>query len=65
MRTTVCALAICAALMHSQQAPVPAPQAVADDPIKTLVGRLNLEKYKATIKGLTRFGDRRQGTQAA
>ncbi len=27
-----------------------------------LVGRLDLERYKATIKGLTRFGDRRQGT---
>ena len=27
-----------------------------------LVGRLDLEKYKATIKGLTQFGDRRQGT---
>jgi hypothetical protein len=33
-----------------------------DDPIKTLVERLDLEKYKATIKGLTQFGDRRQGT---
>jgi hypothetical protein len=33
-----------------------------DDPVKVLVGRLNLERYKATIKGLTRFGDRRQGT---
>src|SRR5262245_11017265 len=32
------------------------------DPIVTLVGRLDLEKYKATIKGLTQFGDRRQGT---
>jgi hypothetical protein len=32
------------------------------DPVKVLVGRLDLEKYKATIKGLTRFGDRRQGT---
>ncbi len=32
------------------------------DPVKALVGRLDLEKYKATIKGLTRFGDRRQGT---
>jgi hypothetical protein len=32
------------------------------DPIKVLVGRLDLEKYRATIKGLTRFGDRRQGT---
>jgi hypothetical protein len=33
-----------------------------DDPVKTIVGRLELEKYKATIKGLTQFGDRRQGT---
>ena len=32
------------------------------DPIKTLVGRLDLERYKATIKSLTQFGDRRQGT---
>ncbi len=32
------------------------------DPVKVMVGRLDLEKYKATIKGLTRFGDRRQGT---
>jgi len=35
---------------------------VPDDPIRTLVGRLDLERYKATIKGLTQFGDRRQGT---
>lgn len=34
----------------------------ADDPVRMLVGRLDLEKYKATIKGLTQFGDRRQGT---
>ena len=27
-----------------------------------MVERLDLEKYKATIKGLTQFGDRRQGT---
>src|SRR5438477_5720009 len=32
------------------------------DPVKTLVERLDLERYKATIKGLTQFGDRRQGT---
>jgi Peptidase family M28 len=32
------------------------------DPIQLMVGRLDLEKYKATIKGLTKFGDRRQGT---
>ena len=30
--------------------------------ITALVGRLDLERYKATIKGLTEFGDRRQGT---
>ena len=40
----------------------PAAQAPAEDPIRTLVSRLDLERYKATIKGLTRFGDRRQGT---
>src|SRR2546423_14709991 len=34
----------------------------ADDPIRVLVGRLELERYKATIKSLTEFGDRRQGT---
>jgi hypothetical protein len=41
------------------------PQAQAQavpDAIKVLVDRLDLERYKATIKGLTQFGDRRQGT---
>jgi hypothetical protein len=48
----------------AQQAPqVPAAAAPpADDPVRTLVAALDLEKYKATIKGLTQFGDRRQGT---
>src|SRR5436309_6776095 len=45
------------AVLASQQQRDPAP-----DPIHVLVGRLDLEKYKATIKGLTQFGDRRQGT---
>jgi peptidase M28-like protein len=36
----------------------PAP----DETAQALVARLGLEKYKATIKGLTQFGDRRQGT---
>jgi hypothetical protein len=40
----------------------PALGQAPDDPVRTLVQRLDLEKYKATIKGLTRFGDRRQGT---
>jgi len=34
----------------------------APDPVAALVARLDLEHYKATLKGLTRFGDRRQGT---
>ena len=50
---------------NSLAAPAPAsnePASPRVDPIKILVGRLDLEKYKATIKGLTQFGDRRQGT---
>jgi hypothetical protein len=34
----------------------------ADEFVKTLVGQLTLDRYKTTIKELTRFGDRRQGT---
>ncbi len=30
--------------------------------VQALVQQLDLERYKATIKGLTQFGDRRQGT---
>ena len=32
------------------------------DPIKIMAARLDLAQYKATVKGLTQFGDRRQGT---
>jgi hypothetical protein len=32
------------------------------DPTRALVGRLDLERYKATIRGLGQFGDRQQGT---
>src|SRR5213083_2081740 len=39
-----------------------AASAEIDNAATTLVGRLDLEKYKATIKGLTQFGDRQQGT---
>ena len=34
-----------------------------DETVRALLGRLDLEKYKATIKDLTQFGDRRQGTE--
>ena len=38
-------------------------QTAEEEGIRTLVSRLSLENYKATLKGLTQFGDRRQGTQ--
>src|ERR1043166_4352630 len=48
---------------RGDQPPAPVPAAAQiDEGIKTMVGRLDLEKYKATVKGLTQFGDRRQGT---
>src|SRR5437879_6869442 len=44
-------------------APAQADSAPAgQDPVAQLVARLDLELYKATIKGLTQVGDRRQGT---
>src|SRR5712672_499233 len=51
-----------AALAIPAVAPAQADSAKAPDPISQLVARLDLERYKATIKGLTAFGDRRQGT---
>src|SRR5262249_30340861 len=45
-----------AAAEPAEHAPLP------DDPAAQLVARLDLERHKATIKELTRFGDRRQGT---
>ena len=50
---------VCAAAAFSAPA-----SGQTDDPIATLVVRLELEKYKATIKGLTQFGDRRQAPTA-
>ena len=55
----------------NSSAPAPAPIAARPaaaaidstaDEVATMVSRLNLESYKATVKGLTKFGDRRQGT---
>src|SRR5258706_6750149 len=33
------------------------------DPVRAVAGRLELERYKAHVKGLSQFGDRMQGTQ--
>jgi len=51
-----------AALVIPAVLPAQADTTPAPDPIVQLVARLDLERYKATIKGLTAFGDRRQGT---
>src|ERR1700730_13989469 len=62
--TALSAHFILASAATAQGAPVaPHPGAADDDPIRTLVARLDLATYKSTIKGLTRFGDRRQGTE--
>ncbi|MBS0374512.1 MAG: M20/M25/M40 family metallo-hydrolase [Proteobacteria bacterium] len=56
---------ICAALPSASSS---APPDTAAGPLEggdvghQLVARLELDRYKATIRGLTRFGDRRQGT---
>lgn len=55
LKITLAALALAAAA-------APALAQDAADPVDTLVSQLTLDKYKATIKGLTQFGDRRQGT---
>ena len=57
------ALLTISAFAQAPSTTAPAQNASSDDPIRTLVGRLELDKYKATIKGLTQFGDRRQGTK--
>jgi hypothetical protein len=71
MRTSPLLLASCVLLAlpaasGRAQSPVAPPAASsadsASDPIQGLVARLDLERYKGTIKELTRFGDRRQGT---
>jgi hypothetical protein len=60
------ALALSSALVLLASLPLRAQQVILSDPpdpvATSLVARLDLERYKATIKGLTQFGDRRQGT---
>jgi hypothetical protein len=53
---TFAASSVCA------QAPAMLQPPAANDPVQALASRLDLARYKATIKGLTQFGDRRQGT---
>jgi hypothetical protein len=71
MRSKLMVVATCAVLMalnphasavRGAAASLQSPAETVADPTKLLVDRLDLERYKATIKGLTQFGDRRQGT---
>ncbi len=59
--TLALALAAAPATVRAQQVQE-GGYADRDSTITQLVGRLSLDRYKATIKGLTNFGDRRQGT---
>jgi hypothetical protein len=67
--TSLSVSAVMAALAASPalaQRPV-LPPAIAPidstDPVALMVARLDLERYKTTLKGLTQFGDRKQGTK--
>jgi Peptidase family M28 len=60
--TALIAAGLLAAVPQGPASAVDAPASKPADPVQALVERLDLERYKATIKGLTQFGDRRQGT---
>src|SRR5499427_8285752 len=57
MRVLLIALVITLPL-SAQRGTAPAQ----NDPIRPLIEQLTLDRYKATIKGLTQFGDRRAGS---
>lgn len=72
-RASVALAALSCALAAPARAQTPAPASGAPapnasnapappDPVRALVARLDLARYKAAVKGLTQFGDRRQGT---
>ena len=54
-RRVAIALALAAGLMGETAAQQ--QQAEVEDDARTLVSRLSLEEYKATLRGLTQFGD--------
>jgi peptidase M28-like protein len=57
-----CGSLVAGALLNGSQGVSQVLGAQPDSQVTALVGRLDLEHYKATIKGLTQFGDRQQGT---
>ena len=62
MRLEIVLFATLSALAGPVDAQTASASAPAPDPIKTLVARLDFAQYKNTILGLTKFGDRREGT---
>ncbi|HEX5435907.1 MAG TPA: M20/M25/M40 family metallo-hydrolase [Gemmatimonadaceae bacterium] len=62
LAATAALLAFIAAPLAAQRRASPYAGDTANTQIKEMVSRLSLDHYKATIKGLTKFGDRRQGT---
>jgi hypothetical protein len=52
----------CARAQDSGTAPIQFQSRADTEVVRQLVSRLDLEHYKTTVKGLTQFGDRRQGT---
>ena len=57
------ALIFFAYVFKPYSAPAPMGSDVSEAHINTLISRLTLANYKDTIKGLTTFGDRMQGTK--
>jgi len=57
------ALIFFAYVFKPYNAPAPIGSDVSEAHINTLISRLTLANYKDTIKGLTTFGDRMQGTK--
>jgi acetylornithine deacetylase/succinyl-diaminopimelate desuccinylase-like protein len=62
-KLTICAaMVLCVTAVEARQESQPQPPKPLAE-VQALVSRLDLERYKATVKGLTQFGDRRQGTE--
>jgi len=55
----LCLAQACVAFAQTE----PSAEEEVVDPVEVLVSRLTFDKYKTTLKDLTQFGDRRQGTK--
>jgi hypothetical protein len=63
VQLSIAAIALVVTTVHGQRGGGQPAASAPPDPVRPIVARLDLEKYKATVKGLTQFGDRRQGTE--